>query len=203
MGVCVVVGLGSEVVVGHHLMTTNDRMTPFHEHLWFVAQFVFPLMILCAVLFARVQNPFSLIFGVVGMWKFGFPETLAYTSHGILSMRTQPIAQTVSDIFNAWGCLIHHSASMLFMCIFTFGLGPLDRTVFNMTIPLVIQHVVVGIKYLNMPVYVMIELAIEVWWQLAIFSNMERLYQPHGVPPSRSMVFTNHSQLQPRGTCAM
>jgi len=180
-GTCLFSGLGSEFVVGYELMVTVKNITPAFEHGWFVAQFLFPIMIHTAILLAREHNAWALVFGCMGMWKFGFPETLTYFLH---AWSPKDHIHRVSSLLNALGTLTHHSASMLFICIFTTGAAPMTRPLIAGATPLVVQHLAVSLKYFSMPMYAFMELLIEIYWEWEVMSGLELLYHPHQVPLS-------------------
>jgi hypothetical protein len=199
--VCVVTGLGAEFFVGYEFLTSAKEITPWHEHAWFVAQFLFSIMILTAIQLGRAGNALAFVFIIAGMWKFGFPETLLFLVKGYGSEGGHWTARLTS-LMNAFGTLAHHSSSVLAVSILALGLSPLTRPIVCISMPLVLQHIVVSVKYCSMPFYALLELLLEIYWQWEVFANMERFYLPHGVPgaPAISPIGTG---LVLRGVCGM
>lgn len=68
-----IAGLGLEIFVWYHFLQfwSNTR-----EALWRFSQFIFPLMLVTSLGLALHRNFLALPILVVGLWKFGFPETL-------------------------------------------------------------------------------------------------------------------------------
>jgi hypothetical protein len=176
--ICVVTGIGMEFLIGYEFLAgRRGPITQRHEHAWFVAQFLFPLMLLCAIQLAKVQNPLAMIFGIAGTWKFGFPETLLCYLAGYTANARRPLCRLIS-LMNGFGTLAHHSASMLFLCAFSMGLSPMTRPMVACSTPLLLQHLIVTLKYVSMPLYAIAALLIEIVWEWEILSTMELLYLP-------------------------
>merc|ERR1712032_104275 len=134
-------------------------------------------MLLVAIALAQARNPLGLIFGIVGLWKFGFPETLLSIVEGYHhddGRQTRLIRLTA--FMNGFGSLFHHSAAMLYLCVFCRGLSPLTRLMVNCAMPLVLQHLVISLKYISMPLYAISELLLETFWELGIFCSIEMFY---------------------------
>jgi hypothetical protein len=204
MLVCVVTGLGMEFFIGYEFLAGSERITQWHEHAWFVAQFLFPIMLLCAVQLARVQNALALIFGVAGMWKFGFPETLLCLLHGYHSdSEGRGALRRLQGFLDGFGFLAHHSASMLFICVMCFGLSPMTKPLVTCVTPLILQHLVISFKYFSIPMYAVAEFLLEIFWESNVFSAIELLYLPHGVPLSAAVASPMHTALLRRVFCAM
>jgi hypothetical protein len=204
MLVCVVTGIGMEFFIGYEFLAGGERITQWHEHAWFVAQFLFPIMLLCAVQLARVQNSLALIFGIAGMWKFGFPETLLCILHGYHSdSEGRGALRRLIGFLDGFGTLAHHSAGMLFICVICFGLSPMTRPLVTCLTPLIAQHLVISLKYFSIPMYAVAEILLEIFWESNIFSTVELLYLPHGVPLSAAVASPMHTALLTRVLCAM
>lgn len=198
--VCVVTGLGSEFFVGYEFLTTVETISRKHEHAWFVAQFLFSLSILMAILLARSGNPLALGFGVAGAWKFGFPETILCIISG---WQCPNLAGKLSGLLNAFGTLAHHSALLLFISLFTLGVSPLTRPLVAGSMPLVLQHIVISVKYISPTLYIVLELLLEIWWEWEVFSVIEFAYLPHGVQLPQFAQNPLYSQVVPRCVCTM
>merc|ERR1712157_372160 len=98
-------GIGLEFLAGYHFLKHSDAVDKIHEHMWYIAQFMFPFMILTSMALARTRNSWSFFFGILGMWKFGFPETVLPVSKTL--MADQFTWQCLSDMLNAFGTLAH------------------------------------------------------------------------------------------------
>lgn len=68
-----IAGLGLEIFVWYHFLQIWCRA---REGLWRFAQFIFPLLLVTSLGLATHQEFWTLPILVVGLWKFGFPETL-------------------------------------------------------------------------------------------------------------------------------
>ena len=66
---------------------------------------------------------------------------------------------------NFLGTLLHHSATSLLVVSLTTHSEFLDRNVLSCTLPLVVQHWFVLLKYLSYPAYAWAELVVEALWE--------------------------------------
>ena len=71
----VLTGLGSEVFVCLLYLRT---WTADREMWWRYVQLIFPLLVTTGLAMAAQRDFLSLLFVVVGLWKFGFPEVIMY-----------------------------------------------------------------------------------------------------------------------------
>jgi hypothetical protein len=179
---CSFTGLLLEFMVGQRLIAIADTITEQHEAMWKFAQFLFPFMILIGILLVRDGNALGMVFGVIGMWKFGFPETISIKPQAIRLSSPETFSyQTVVFYLKSYGKLVHHSSSMVFFCVFAMGASPMTRPFTAMSLPLVVQHLMVPWKYVSYGMYAVIETVVEVWFEMEVFANIEYLYYPHGV----------------------
>jgi hypothetical protein len=179
---CSFTGLLLEFMVGQRMISLADKITEQHEAMWKFAQFLFPFMILVGILLVRNGNALGMVFGVIGMWKFGFPETISIMSQALRSSTREKFSHhTVVFYLKAYGKLVHHSSSMVFFCVFAMGASPMTRPCLAITLPLVVQHLMVPLKYVSYGVYAVIETVVEVWFEMEVFANVEFFYYPHGV----------------------
>jgi hypothetical protein len=200
--VCVVTGVGAEFFVGYEFLTSARKITPWHEHAWFVAQFLFAIMCMTALQLARAGNALAFIFMVAGLWKFGFPETLLFLVKGYRYEGSHWTGR-LTAFMNAFGTLAHHSCAMLAVCIVALGLSPLTRPYACISTPLVLQHIVVSVKYYSIPLYALLELLLEIYWQWEVFANMERFYLPHSVTVGVLSLSPIYTCLVIRALCGM
>lgn len=153
----VVTGLGIEVVVGNVLIKKMKEQE-FQDY-WKVAQLLFSLALAISLLSHSV---FGLPFLVFGLWKFGCPETTTYLRHA-----TQKASQweRLTAAINCAGTLMHHSIASWFVCCLVTGAEHVNRDVLALTLPLVVQHWFVLLKYVHYGVYVGTILLVEAVWQ--------------------------------------
>jgi len=171
--VCIT-GLGMEVVLGEPLVAKlagSDALAP----LWQGAQLAFSLSVSIG-LFA--QSPFGFPWAVVGLWKFGFPETIGCFRRAFRIRRVS--MESVNAYLNGVGTLVHHASCAYLVVACATHLMPLDRRVVAGSLPLVTQHLFVLLKYLNMPVYVLCELALEVVWEIETIRCLKDLSVENG-----------------------
>jgi len=194
-------GLGSEIAVGwfvlRHLPVDHSLM----DHLWFLAQFAFPLMMLISVQCAVQQNILAIPFLIMGLWKCGFPETFMYL--GLAAQCKKFTAGWFCCVCNAMGTFSHHSSAALFICTLTGGLSPLTRYVAAGVMPTIVQHLAVPLRYVSLPAYGIIELLLEIWFEWEVFSVFETMYGPHGLPISATMPYQDTDPLLRRATLGM
>lgn len=201
--VCVVTGFGMEFFIGYEFLVGDTLISQRVEHAWFVAQFLFPILVMCAIFFASKQSALGLVFGIAGLWKFGFPETLLCILQGYRGAEHRGTLHRLVGFLNGLGTLTHHSSSVFYLCIFVSGLSPLTRTWVACAAPLLLQHLVVSLKYVSMPLYAATELVLEIFWECETFSILELMYLPHGVPLSAAVTSPMYTPLLRRVVCAM
>ncbi|KAL3915411.1 MAG: hypothetical protein SGILL_005669, partial [Bacillariaceae sp.] len=153
---CLLAGAGMESLVWYYFMQT---WSPELETKWRFAQFVFPLMLLTSLGLALHQNFLALPILVLGLWKFGFPETFMYLYIGVLGTGLQKTAR-VADLLNGAGTAIHHAAAALVISMMTIGAIPPSRYAVDACLILVMQHWVVLLNYSNKACYTAIELVL-------------------------------------------
>jgi hypothetical protein len=132
-------GLGGELVLGEHLVLSHSHLTP----LWQVSQLLFALFVSIAVFSA---SPFGLPFAVLGLWKFGFPETLGEYRLAFQAGLQQP-REALKAYLNGMGTTLHHfSASWFIVCLATRLYVPGARATLAVSLPLLLQHVFVLLR---------------------------------------------------------
>jgi len=169
--VIVVSGLGTEVLVGTFALRNMDPESG--ETFWMIAQFLFSLCAVVALLGASQQSPFCLIFLVMGLWKFGFPETLGYATKARKAYRENGLLSVafMGHASNCWGTLMHHSSAALLIAVLLTGLTPLTRAITSSIIPLILQHVFVVLRYVDTGLYTVILLMLDVYFQETLKSS--------------------------------
>ena len=180
-------GLGSEVMLGSvyikKLIASSSGETMASTQLeaadfaWKYAQFLFPICATISLGGAMHQSFFALPFLVVGLWKFGFPETFMYVFMFMNTRKRDVSLHTYSDFLNGAGTLLHHGAASYLICLMVCGVVPGSRPVIDSILPLVMQHWFVLTRYVSKNVYVIIELFLEAVFEWQIFSNFELYYR--------------------------
>ena len=172
--ICVLIlGLGSEWVVGT-VITARLSMESL-EIFWKAAAFTFPLFVTISLV---SRSFWGLLFLVVGLWKCGSPETIVF----FLMARNNnySCAFRVQCAMNFLGTLLHHSATSLLIVSLTTHSEFLDRNVLSCTLPLVVQHWFVLVRYVDVRLYVIAELLIEFVWEWEVIFNIQNYHQCHG-----------------------
>jgi len=77
------------------------------------------------------------------------------------------------------GTVLHHSASALYVATVVTGLLPTNRFVLQVTLPLLMQHWFVLLKYNYNLAYVVVETILEVWFEWTTFTLIEFLHKSH------------------------
>jgi len=173
---CVLTGFGLEVFVWFQFI--HIEWSQRVERLWRLVQFVFPLMLASALGMALRGNFLSLIFAVLGLWKFGFPETLMYLYLGLFSQENGSLRR-ISDFLNGVGTMIHHGATSMFICLILSGTIPPSRYALNGPLILIVQHWVVLLSYANKPLYAGIQLVLEYYFEWLVLSDFAEIYHWH------------------------
>ena len=160
-------GIGLEIFLWvHYLQEWGDS----RELLWKFAQFIFSLLLATALGLAAHQDFLALPILVVGLWKFGFPETIMYTYLGMFG-RELPWVKRSSDLLNGVGTVVHHGAVALVVVMALVGVVAPTRHAWNVTLIMIIQHWVVLLKYVNKWAYAAVELALEAWFEWTVISD--------------------------------
>ena len=160
-----ILGLGSEYIVGH--VVTQYLSGDSLKHFWKASQFIFPLFVTIALV---SHSYWGLLFLVLGLWKFGSPETIVYFN--LARNRHEPPSFRLRCAIEFLGTLLHHSATSLLIVSLTTRREFLDRNVLSCTLPLVIQHWFCLTKYIHKNVFVVSELILEVVWEWELIFNI-------------------------------
>ena len=161
-----IIGLGSELIVGHILVEVLSvkRLKQF----WQGAQLAFPLFLNIAI---ASRSYWGLLFLVLGLWKCGSPETIAF--YKLARKRNDPWLARLEHACNFIGTLIHHSATSLLVVSLVTGRELLDRNMLTCTLPLVVQHWTVLLKYVDALLCTTAVLVVEVVWEWEVLWNLQ------------------------------
>ena len=130
------------------------------------------------------------------MWKLGFPESIMLF-HSSLYDTDHPWQQRTRDFIIGVGTVVHHSSSALCVAMLVSQVIPPNRDVVAGTLPLVMQHWIVLLKYESKLIYILLECIIEAWWEWTVFSAIVALQELHwmGGVIALSMLFAHVSTL--------
>jgi hypothetical protein len=82
---------------------------------------------------------------------------------------------------NGMGTLLHHtSAAWLIVCCTTGLFQPRTRETLAVTLPLVGQHLGVLMKYHSIPVYALVNLCLEIWWEWELIGQQKMFKREWG-----------------------
>lgn len=170
-------GLGLELLVWLTFLR-EQGWSKKTEARWKLAQFLFPLFGSLALGLALSQNFLSLLFTVLSMWKFGFPETLMYVFSALYDNETT-LSGRITNFLNATGTVCHHTSAAMILCLLTIGVIPADRHIVSSSLVLVMQHWFVLLRYVNKFIYSALELTLEVWFEWVIISDLQHIRSLH------------------------
>jgi hypothetical protein len=214
---CVALGLQLEVVFGGYFasmlkkeldagqsMKASQSAKDTYVTWWHIAQLMFPLMLLVAIMSRSV---FGLPFMVFGLYKFGFPEIVSYLAEA-KAKHTQfcydknksqegPVPLTVRQVMvwhlhllhprvlgpfmDGLGLHLHHMAASYVICSMATHLFPLKRQLVAPCIVCVIQHWFVLLKYHSSTCYILVELGLELWFEWEVLGNLEYYTEKEGL----------------------
>jgi hypothetical protein len=118
---------------------------------------------------ALSRNFLALPIMVLGLWKFGFPETLM---HLFLSIYPTPEAtkmKRVADFLKGAGTALHHGAASMIISMVVVGVIPASRFVLDCSLILMMQHWFVMLNYYSPSLYCAIELVLEYYFEWIVF----------------------------------
>jgi uncharacterized protein YjeT (DUF2065 family) len=174
----IVTGLGFEFVA--FLMFLPAKWTGKLQSYWILAQSLFALLVATAVGMAISHNYAALLVFVVGMWKFGFPQTITimYLALNDTSLRR---LKRIGFFVNAIGLITHHTAGGLAISMSLPGvLNTVNgRVVLDVIVIAMMQHWVFFLRYVNKNTYVALEIILEMWFEWVTLSNLEGLFANH------------------------
>ena len=168
-------GVGIEVFVWYRFLQTWSKEC---ETLWRFVQFIFPLMLVTSLGLSLSRNFLAMPVLVMGLWKFGFPETLMHLYLAVFSKQKKGLTRVV-DLLNGIGTVIHHGVASMILCMVVVGVIPPSRYVVNNALILVAQHWVAMISYGNKPLYTGCVVVFEYYFEWVIFSDFAEIYYLH------------------------
>jgi hypothetical protein len=150
-------------------------------------------------------SPFGLPFAVLGLWKCGFPETMACFQEAFLEASERRInLAAVCAYLNGMGTLLHHCAAAYCIVAVVTHLCPLSRSVLALSLPLVLQHVIVLLRYRSLPLYGVLELLLEIFFEVRDALVLRTLAHTRHAPRSAQRILcaarTRHC---PRGRSSL
>ena len=178
----VMTGMGLEIFVWIQLVQSwngdADHKNAQNEYWWRIAQFLFPILLMTSIGLASTRNFLALPVLTVGLWKFGFPETI---NHIYLAMYNTNAGymERLSDFLNGVGSLAHHSAGALILVGILVGLSPLTRDMMLPALILTTQHWFALLFYGNIWLYSFFTLAWEFFFEWVLLSNLESIRLSH------------------------
>jgi len=172
----IMTGLGTEVLFW--LMFIKGGWDEDRENQWKLAQFFFPLLGVAFIGLANTHNYFAVPLAVITTWKFGFPETMTKLHVGMHDVDSKFLVR-LAAFLSGVGTVLHHSASALYVATVVTGLLPTNRFVLQITLPLLMQHWFVLLKYNYNWAYVFVETILEVWFEWTTFTLIEFLHKSH------------------------
>jgi hypothetical protein len=176
----VLAGVGMELLVWISFL--KDGWSRETEAKWKFAEFAFPLLGAVALGLAVERNYMALMFLVGGgMFKFGFPEILTYMHTALYLTDSQKEARYrwISAFLNSVGLLTHHAAgSLLVSMMLNFVITP-DRYIIGPTLLCLMQHWFALVKYVSYPMFVVLMLFLEFWFQWTVLSDYRFILANH------------------------
>lgn len=155
----IITGFGSEYLVWRIVLA--GEWDEAMEWKWKVAQFLFPMLAATTLGLAISSNYFAVPLIVAAMWKLGFPES-QMLFHSAFYDKHRTWQQRTSDFIVGMGTVVHHSSCALYVAtVVTNVLSPTPEVI-SVTLPLVMQHWVILLKYENSLLYIILECIIEV-----------------------------------------
>eukprot|EP00494_Astrolonche_serrata_P032137 UN32406 len=155
---CLTTGISAEMFIGTRLvLEINNKQL---QWLWVYAQMVFSLLLMIAFV---AQSAYGMLFGVVGLFKCGFPETISYF-HRACNSPWNTVG-CWSDFINGVSLLIHHSGVMYLCVAVNLHYYPYDKHLTICSLILMLSHTIVVLKYFHFKLYVVCELIIDAWLQ--------------------------------------
>jgi phage shock protein PspC (stress-responsive transcriptional regulator) len=169
----VMAGIGLELLVWTSVL--KDGWSYKTEAKWKFAEFAFPLLGAMTLGLAADHNYMALIFLVTGMFKFGFPEVLTYMYAALYMTDTQKEGRYhwISQFLNSVGLITHHAACGMCVSMMLNSVITPDRHIIGPALLLLMQHWFALLKYACFPMYVVLQLFLEFWFEWALFSEFQ------------------------------
>jgi phage shock protein PspC (stress-responsive transcriptional regulator) len=169
----VMAGIGLELLVWTSVL--KDGWSHETEAKWKFAEFAFPLLGAMTLGLAADHNYMALIFLVAGMFKFGFPEILTYMHAALYMTDTQKEGRYhwISQFLNSVGLITHHAACGMYVSMMLTSVITPDRHIMGPALLLLMQHWFALLKYACFPMYVVLQLFLEFWFEWALLSEFQ------------------------------
>jgi len=160
--------------------------SPKIQLLWQFSQFLFPILAIVSFGLATHGNYLSILTTAIGLWKFGFPETLSCLSAAIFCRKekgsklvSRQLLMRLENLLNGCGTVIHHTSASLVIAFVLVGAITASRDVSDPILILFMQHLFVLLRYVNRFSYIVITIVLEVWFEWAVISHFENLCANH------------------------
>jgi hypothetical protein len=182
---CITVGFASEFTLGPLLVRMGASL-----EFWKYAQLFFPLLATVTLQLAAQRNPLCMLTLVLGLWKFGFPETFYYVRRGF--KRKQGYLIACIDSLDGWGLVFHHSAAAMGIAQLNAGTVALDRHICAASFPLIVQHWFALLRYKSVAAYTIMVLIVEAWFEWEVISNFKYLDEKWEIGATTVVMLTAH-----------
>mmetsp|Transcript_38002 Transcript_38002/g.78978 ORF Transcript_38002/g.78978 Transcript_38002/m.78978 type:complete len:255 (+) Transcript_38002:1186-1950(+) len=150
---------------------------------WRMAQFAFPIFALVSLGLAAHSNHLCILTTVLGLWKFGFPESLTFLYDGIFVPSSEhenhPPHRRIENLLNGFGVVIHHTSASSIIAFVLVGVITPSRNVMDPIFILILQHCFVMVRYIHEPTYIVVCLVLEAFFEWAVLSHFEALCANH------------------------
>lgn len=122
-----------------------------------------------------------MIFIVLGLWKFGLPETHMYLYSALYNDQHTHKVGRVADFLNGAGTALHHSISAFLLAAFLAGVVAPTRSIMGPISIVIMQHWFALLRYVSPNLYMAVELALEAWFEWSIFSTFHENAMNHWI----------------------
>lgn len=143
------------------LVQTPQKWSKNNEACWWFVKAVFALLAATSLGLCAHHSFMALPIFVLGLYKFGMPETISYL-YVALHDTTKSSMSRWSDFLNGAGTAVHHPSASFVICMFLAGVLSPTHEALDGLIILVLQHVVVPLKYVNIWLYLVVQL---IYWK--------------------------------------
>ena len=174
VSVCIA-GLGSELLIGTTIMSYVLEHR-FGIVVWHSVQLFFSLLLAVAL---GGESLFGLPFLTIGLWKFGFPETVAYLLHFYTATNGSRLA-SLDGLLDGFGLLIHHFSTALTLVGIMSGIFPRSRAMTAACLPPIMQHWFALVRYRAPRLYTVLMTLLEAYFQWEVFANIQEVPLSNG-----------------------
>jgi hypothetical protein len=110
---------------------------------------------------------------MIALFKCGLPEIPMYAAQAADGWAASNYLAAVSGVLSALALVFHHTGSIYVFAGVALGAWVPSRPLTAAIIPLIAQHMCSILRHVSIPLYVTIEVTLEVWWELEVFSALE------------------------------